>query len=174
MCGRVYVRQTCDADHIGLCGCGDKVSETQGHHIPQAMSHSAQRDESFLAPTELVQALRKYGSVITHSDGTVLFTRGAKAHGLFLLQTGAARLSIPRAMDCEVGPGSLLGVPGTLSKGVYSLSAELIEESQVLFVPSERVAALLKDHPEVGFQMVQVLSREIQSLRQRIVELNQK
>jgi hypothetical protein len=30
------------------------------------------------------------------------------------------------------------------------------------------------EHPEIGFQLVQVLSREIQELRQRIVELNGK
>jgi CRP-like cAMP-binding protein len=65
-------------------------------------------------------------------------------------------------------------VPGTLSKGVYSLSAELLEESQVLFVPSARVAALLTDHPEIGFQLVQLLSREIHALRQRIVQWNGK
>jgi len=104
----------------------------------------------------------------------VLFARGEKAYGLFLLQSGSVRLSVPGALDRSVGPGSLLGVPGTLSKGVYSLSAELLEESEVLFVPSERVAALTTEHPEIGFQLVQMLSREIQELRQRIFELNGK
>lgn len=136
------------------------------------MSGPIQRDDSFQAPAELSEALLAYGSALTHPAGTVLFERGAAAKGLFLLQTGSARLSIPGAMDCEVGPGSLLGVPATLSKGVYSLSAQLIEEARVLFVPSERIALLTKDHPEIGFQMVQVLSREVQALRQRIVELN--
>ncbi len=138
------------------------------------MPDRLKRDESFVAPVELRAALLSYGSELNHPAGKVLFERGQKAYGLFLLQSGSARLSVPGALDRSVGPGALLGVPGTLSKGVYSLSAELLEESSVLFVPSERVAALTTEHPEIGFQLVQVLSREIQELRQRIVELNGK
>jgi CRP-like cAMP-binding protein len=136
------------------------------------MQEQLKRDDSFVAPLELRQALVPYGSVLNHARGKVLFERGQKAYGLFLLQSGSARLSVPPALARSVGPGSLLGVPGTLSKGVYSLSAELLEESSVLFVPAERVSALTVEHPEIGFQLVQLLSREIQELRHRIVELN--
>jgi len=138
------------------------------------MQDQLKHDESFRASPELMDALVPYGSALNHPPHKVLFERGQKAFGLFLLQSGKARLSVPGALDRSVGPGSLLGVPGTLSKGVYSLSAELLEESQVLFVPSERVMALLTEHPDIGFQLVQLLSREIQELRQRIVQLNGK
>ncbi len=136
------------------------------------MPEQLKRDDSFVAPQELRNALLSYGSELNHPAGKVLFERGQKAYGLFLLQSGSARLSVPGALDRSVGPGSLLGVPGTLSKGVYSLSAELLEESAVLFVPAERVAEITTERPEIGFQLVQLLSREIQELRQRIVELN--
>jgi CRP-like cAMP-binding protein len=138
------------------------------------MHDQLKHDESFKASAELMEALLPYGSALNHPAHKILFERGQKAFGLFLLKTGKARLSVPGALDRSVGPGSLLGVPGTLSKGVYSLSAELLEESQVLFVPSERVMALLTEHPDIGFQLVQLLSREIQELRHRIVQLNGK
>jgi CRP-like cAMP-binding protein len=138
------------------------------------MQDHLKRDDSFKASPELIEALAPYGSALNHPAHKILFERGQKAFGLFLLKTGIARLSVPGALDRSVGPGSLLGVPGTLSKGVYSLSAELLEESQVLFVPSERVMALLTEHPDIGFQLVQLLSREIQELRHRIVQLNGK
>jgi CRP-like cAMP-binding protein len=133
------------------------------------MQPKLKRDDSFQATRELIDAVQPYGSALNHPAGKILFKRGQQAHGIFLLKTGSARLSIPGALDRSVGPGALLGVPGTLSKGVYSLSAELLEESLVLFVPAERVISLLTEHPEVGYQLVQVLSREIQSLRERIV-----
>jgi CRP-like cAMP-binding protein len=138
------------------------------------MPAQLQRDNSFIASSELIEALLPYGSALGHPAHKVLFERGQKAYGLFLLQSGSARLSAPGAFDRSVGPGALLGVPGTLSKGVYSLSAELLEESQVLFVPSDRVTALLTEHPQIGFQLVQLLSREIQELRRRIVHFNGK
>lgn len=138
------------------------------------MIELAKRDESFKASPELVSALQSYGSAITLPVHKLLFERGQKARGVYLLRSGSARLWVSRMMDFTVGPGSLLGVPGTLSKGVYSLSAELLEESQVLFVPSDRVTALLTEHPEIGYQLVQLLSREIQSLRHRIEDMNQR
>jgi CRP-like cAMP-binding protein len=138
------------------------------------MRDQPKRDDSFKATPELIRALLPYGSVMSHPIHKVLFERGERAHGLFLLQTGSAVLSAPGAMDRSVGPDALLGVPGTLSKGAYSLSAVLLEESRVLFVPSERVTALLTEHPNIGFQLVQLLSREIHALRQRIVQLNGK
>jgi CRP-like cAMP-binding protein len=130
-----------------------------------------ERDDAFLASPELLAALEGYGSELSHPAEKVLFERGEKAHGLFLLKSGSACLSVPGALDRSVGPGALLGVPGTLSKGVYSLRAVLMEESRVLFVPAERVSALLAEHPEVGFHMVQMLSREIQAIRERITTL---
>jgi CRP-like cAMP-binding protein len=136
------------------------------------MKQELQLDMSFNAPQELRDALQPYGSALNHPAHKVLFERGQKAYGLFLLKTGAARLSVPGALDRRVGPGALLGVPGTLSKGIYSLRAELLEESQVLFVPAERVTALMKEHPEIGFELVKLLSREIQALRERIVQMN--
>lgn len=145
------------------------VAVDRGIRMPE---QPLKRDDSFLAPPELAAALQPYGSVLSHPGGLHLFERGQKAYGLFLLRTGSVRLSVPGALDRSVGPGALLGVPGTLSKGIYSLSAELLEDSQVLFVPSERVAQLMTEHPEIGFMMVQLLSREIQALRQRIGELN--
>src|SRR4051812_46742171 len=105
------------------------------------MQEQPKRDDSFVASPELIQALLPYGSALNHPARKILFERGQKAYGLFLLQTGSAVLSVPGALDHSVGPGALLGVPGTLSKGIYSLSAKLTEESQVLFVPSERVTA---------------------------------
>lgn len=158
--GVIQITCTCAEEGID---CPDWVN---------AMSCELRRDDSFQAPKELAEALWRYGSAMTHPPKRKLFDRGERAQGLFLLLSGSAKLSIPGALDRSVGPGSLLGVPGTLSKGIYSLSAELLEESQVLFVPSERVAALLEENPGIGFQMVQLLSREVQALRQRIADID--
>jgi CRP-like cAMP-binding protein len=138
------------------------------------MAFSVHRERSFVASPELVQALQPYGSVLNHPAHKILFERGQKAFGMFLLQTGSARLSVPGVLDQNVCAGSLLGVPGTLSKGIYSLTAELLEESQVLFIPADYVTKLLTDRPDIGFQLVQLLSREIQALRQWIGQLSER
>ena len=138
-----------------------------------ANNSQLERDDAFLASAELAEALEHYGSELTLPAAKVLFNRGDKAHGLYLLKSGSARLSIPGAIDRSVGSGALLGVPGTLSRGIYSLSAQLLEEARVLFVPSERVSKLLAERPDIGLQMVQLLSREIHAIRERISKLAQ-
>ena len=167
---------TCDKDHCRVYRRPHRVKGILGEKLLKwvSMPDQPKRDDSFVASPALIHALLPYGSAMNHPAHKVLFERGQRAYGLFLLQTGSAVMSAPGVLDRSVGPGALLGVPGTLSKGVYSLSARLLEESQVLFVPSERVTALLTDHPDIGFQLVQLLSREIQALRQRIVQLNGK
>ncbi|MGZ4787842.1 MAG: Crp/Fnr family transcriptional regulator [Terriglobales bacterium] len=130
-----------------------------------------ERDDAFLASPELAAALEHYGSELTLPAEKTLFRRGDKAHGLYLLKSGSARLSVPGAIDRSVGPGALLGVPGTLSRGIYSLTAELLQEARVLFVPSEQISKLLAERPDVGMHMVQMLSREIQAIRERISRL---
>ncbi len=136
--------------------------------MPQAQE--LERDDAFLASPELAAALEPFGSELSLPANKMLFERGEKARGLYLLKSGSARLSVPGAIDRSVGPGALLGVPGTLSRGIYSLTAELLEESHVLFVPSEHISRLLAEHPDVGIQMVQILSREIQTIRDRITK----
>ncbi len=137
--------------------------------MPQAQE--LERDDAFLASPELAAALEPFGSELSLPANKMLFERGEKARGLYLLKSGSARLSVPGAIDRSVGPGALLGVPGTLSRGIYSLTAELLEESRVLFVPSEHISRLLAEHPDVGMHMVQILSREIQTIRDRITKL---
>ncbi len=130
-----------------------------------------ERDDAFLASPELAEALEHYGSELSLPAEKMLFVRGEKAHGLYLLRSGSARLSVPGAIDRSVGPGALLGVPGTLSRGIYSLSAQLMEEAKVLFVPSEHISKLLAERPEVGMHMVEMLSKEIHAMRERISKL---
>src|SRR5215475_8120380 len=65
-------QQLCDPHHIILC-CHEGIL-ILGRGI--SMMRQLDRDDAFLASTELAAALEAYGSELSHPAGKVLFERG--------------------------------------------------------------------------------------------------
>jgi CRP-like cAMP-binding protein len=70
-----------------------------------------------------------------------LFRRGDKAVGVFLVRRGKVSLSLDgtSVISRTLGPGSLLGLPATLSGEPYSLTATVAEDCQLDFIRREAV-----------------------------------
>jgi CRP-like cAMP-binding protein len=122
----------------------------------------------FQIPGELRQALEARGGIRECSAGSQLFERGKPATGVHLLVEGQVILTAPGMPDRVVGPGALLGVPGTLARGVYSLSAKAMQDTKALFVSAAKVMELMSENPQIGFHLLTLLSQEVQALRQQI------
>ena len=64
-----------------------------------------------------------------------------------------------------VGAGNIIGLPATFSGEPYSLTAKAECNCRLNFIPRERLLDLLQSNPEVGFQVVRILSEEIFQMR---------
>ena len=127
-------------------------------HRPQA--------EAFQAQAELLAALQHLGSTSTHSKGTVLFRQGEQSRGVYLLVEGTARLSLQRDDNRTttvrtVGPGYLLGLPGTILNSVYLFTAKLAQDSRVAFIPSADLLDFLRTRSDLCFDVVELLGGEL-------------
>ena len=76
-------------------------------------------------------------------EGTILFRQGEPSRGVYLLVHGRANLSLRadtgRSVTFrKVGAGYVLGLPGTILNRTYMFTAELIDDSQVAFIPADR------------------------------------
>lgn len=128
--------------------------------------------ENLAVPAELKQKLEERGSVIPKPKGAVLFRRGDPVVGLFLVRRGQVTLGLggdsrvypPRVL----GVGSVVGLPATMSGAPYSLTAEVTEDSELLFVPRSVVIELLRSNPELGFEVMAVLGDEISKIRSAV------
>ncbi len=132
-------------------------------------SHSRTHAEAFAAQPELIAALRNRGSVSMQKKGTVLFQQGEPTRGVYLLLEGAARLSIElddkrRVAVRTVGPGYLLGLPGTILNRAYLFTAKLAQDSRVAFVPSADLIEFLRHHNDLCFDVVELLGGELLDL----------
>lgn len=95
--------------------------------------------------------------------GEVLFAEGQPSHGVFLLSLGRVKIFTASA-DGKIfvlkfaGPGEILGLAGTLSRGSYETSAEAVEPAHVGFVERKDLVNVIRHDGEVAMQVALQLS----------------
>jgi len=124
----------------------------------------------FAASSELCSALSAIGTVQVTETGTLLFRQGEDVKGIYVLNSGRVRLSLTDAATGSVSdryaePGSVLGLPATMSGNAYSLTAEVHSPSEVVFVPRDRVLEMLRLQPALCFEVVEILAQEVAHMR---------
>ena len=131
---------------------------------------------SLIAPDPLKTQLESVGSEIKKEKGTFLFRRGDGASGVYLVLHGQIRLGLecdPRGFPSRlIGAGSLLGLPSTLSNSPYSLTGEVTENSRLIYVPGDTLRRLLRDHPQLCFDVMTILTEELNQTRAALERLH--
>jgi CRP/FNR family cyclic AMP-dependent transcriptional regulator len=103
-------------------------------------------------------------------EGAVLFRRGEPAFGIFLVRKGSISLRLESEegnaiLDRTVTRDSIVGLPGTLSGGRYSLTAVTLEESEFAFVDRLALIELIKGDPSIGLELMRALGEEVLQMR---------
>jgi CRP-like cAMP-binding protein len=107
---------------------------------------------------------------VTEPKGAVLFRRDEPAFGIFLVRKGSISLRLESGkgkaiLDRTVTRDSILGLPGTLSGGRYSLTAVTLEESELAFVERLALIELVKGDPGIGLELMCALGEELLQMR---------
>jgi len=121
------------------------------------------------APSELRLQLGNVGKAIRCRAGEFLFRRGDPVKGVFLLCSGTVRLGLehdPTGFPSRVAqPDSILGLPATLSNSPYSLTAEVLEDAELIFVRQESLLGLMRDQHDLCFDVMRILTEELAATR---------
>jgi CRP-like cAMP-binding protein len=128
---------------------------------------------AFVADPELIQALEAHSTAISCGEDRALFNQGDTPQGLFILDQGGITLTMDspagqNVMKIEVVPGSLLGLPGLIGNGPYTLSAIAHDGARLSFVPRDKFTSLMQDDPRLSLKILQVLAAELRSARQAL------
>jgi CRP-like cAMP-binding protein len=118
---------------------------------------------------ELQTELERLATIVLKPAGSFLFQRGDEASGVFFIRNG--RISL--ALDYEtpvyparvLGPGAVIGLPAAVSGNPYSLTAKVVEDSELDFIPRAQVVECLKNNLSLCFQVMDILSDEIADVR---------
>lgn len=108
--------------------------------------------------------------------GAVLFHEGDEAASLYVLVSGAARVTRAAAGGQQVilhllHPGEVAGCALLAGARRYPGTAELTEEGVVLAFGPQAVARLVDRHPKVARNALALLSVRMEDLRTRVNEL---
>ncbi len=114
-------------------------------------------------PLDLEIALQQDSQKIAMRKGEVLFRRGESACGIFVLLSGRVILDLgldacfPRTYEA----GALLGLSATLTRGIYSMTATVMENAVVAFWSREALESLLQRQPRYYRELVDILEESI-------------
>jgi len=118
--------------------------------------------------SELAAELDQAASSVTLRKGTALFHCGDPLSGVFVIRKGAVAMSVDGPSSVypsrTLGPGEIAGLPATLT-GHYSLTARVIEDSELGFVPGPKVTEMLELSPRLCLAAMRLMSEEIARVR---------
>lgn len=128
-----------------------------------------------VAPGDLVvspamqEQLLRFATSISKAKGSILFRHGDAGIGLYLIRCGKVSLALDGVSHAfpprVLGAGSVVGLPATVAGSPYSLTAKVVEEAELAFVPREAVVDCLRQNPQLCFEVMDMLSGEISGTR---------
>ena len=114
-------------------------------------------------------AIRKHWS-----PSAILFAQGDDPTGVFVVCSGAVRLFIRNPVsgvvtfDRTVEPGTMLGLPAVFGDKPYSMTAEVLREAEIAFVPRQRFLEMMQTDGQLCMRCLQLLSDEVRVARNAI------
>jgi CRP-like cAMP-binding protein len=114
-------------------------------------------------PVSLQIALEQRCEKIHKPEGSVLFRRGEKATGLFVVLSGKVSLDlgVDMAFARSYGSGALLGLPAILTKRDYRMTATVTEDAELGFCSARSLNVLLQERPDLCQQLLAILSERL-------------
>ena len=107
--------------------------------------------------------LEQRSEKVRKPKSTVLFRRGDKASGMFVVLSG--KVSLDLGVDSVVGrscgAGALVGLPSTLTRRNYSMTATVTEDAELAFLSPEGLESLLSKHPDLCLPLLVILGEKI-------------
>ena len=124
-------------------------------------------------PAESLKSFDEIKSLTSYPRSTVLFAEGRPVRGIFILCDGRAKLSscsdTGKRLTLRIaGPGEVLGMGAALSNTPYEITAELLDNSQVVFVRRKDLMKFLREHRHVCMEVVRMLSQDLHGAYERV------
>lgn len=111
-----------------------------------------------------------------HEKDAYLFFEGAPAEWLVFVAEGRVKMikhseSGRETILATFGPGQVVGEVGALAGEAYPATAQVLEPAVTLSLRRDAYSALLREHPELAWVLIQELGRRLQQAHEKIRSL---
>jgi len=133
---------------------------------PRLLSATCERSSSLAAYTNspaLPAALLAGGEKLFRPKSAVLFRGSERAFGMFVVLRGMVRLDFgaDSIRSRSYGPGTLVGLPATITRSNYLMTATVTEDAELLFWSSKALELLLHERPELCQQLLVIMGERL-------------
>jgi CRP-like cAMP-binding protein len=117
----------------------------------------------YIAPLTLQNVLEQKGDRILKKKNEVLFRRGENAFGMFVVLRGIVSLDfgVDSPLSRSYGPGALVGLPATLTRTAYRMTATVIEDAELSYWSFDVLKALLRKRKDFCEQLLTILGQKM-------------
>jgi CRP-like cAMP-binding protein len=114
-----------------------------------------------------------------HKRGDVLYREGSRISGIFCINSGIIKV-FKTGLDGKeqiirfAKRGEIIAYRSVLSNETACTTAEVIEDSQVCYVPSEILISLIKSNPNIALELIRLACHELNEANSYITDIAQK
>jgi len=147
----------------------------RNHHLPVSVLGARQASDRIFSglSAHALRQLSDLHSIHDYPSGALLFQEGEPAEGIFLVCSGAVKLSVGSSHGDNVllraaGPGEILGLSATLTGQDYEVTAQTTTAAELVFIRRKDFLRYLREHSDVCLQVVESLSNDVQAAYDRV------
>jgi len=126
--------------------------------------------------TEETEVLNESKTCAMYKKGQVIFHEGANSYGLYCLNSGKVKLYKLGPDGKEqilkiVTPGDFIGYGALLAASPYRVTAEIIQDAIICFVPKEIIIDLFKENARFSEGMVKLLTKTLDDTVEKMADI---
>jgi len=112
-------------------------------------------------PDSEVRSLEKQLKMVKHPAGQRIIVRGDGGVGFMIIMDGSVTVTTVQGKSRKLGPGDSFGEMALLDMEGRSASVTADTDVTLATIPEWNFKPFLKEHPEVAYKLLQVLSQRV-------------
>jgi len=112
-------------------------------------------------PDSELRSLEKQMKIVKHPAGHEIVVKGENGVGFMIILDGTVTVSTVQGKSRKLGPGDSFGEMALLDHEGRSANIKADTDVSLATIPEWSFKPFLKEHPEVSYRLLQLLSRRI-------------
>jgi CRP-like cAMP-binding protein len=112
-------------------------------------------------PDSELRSLEKQMKVVKHPAGHEIVVKGDNGVGFMVILDGTVTVSTVQGKSRKLGPGDSFGEIALLDHEGRSANIKADTDVSLATIPEWNFKPFLKEHPEVSYRLLQVLSQRV-------------